>query len=111
MYAHKVFTEVSPMAAKVQYPLVSDRNQEISRSYRALNEKAGAAFRVTVIIDPEGTIVSKLVNPLVVGRNAYEILRLIQGIQYAEKTGEGVPANWLPGQPGIKMNSRSIGKI
>lgn len=99
------------MAAKVQYPLVSDRTQEICRSYRVLNEKAGAALRATIIIDPEGTIVSKLVNPLEVGRNAYEILRLLQAIQYGRKTGEGVPANWLPGQPGIQMNTRMIGRI
>ncbi len=99
------------MASKVQYPLVSDRTQEISRRYRVLNESAGAAFRATIIIDPEGKIVSKLVNPLEVGRNVFEILRLVQAIQYGEKTGEGVPANWLPGQPGIKMNARSIGRI
>ncbi len=99
------------MAAKVQYPLVSDRTQEICRRYRVLNESAGAAFRATVIINPDGRIISKLVNPLEVGRNAYEILRLLQAIQYGEKTGEGVPANWLPGQPGIKMDARSIGRI
>lgn len=44
------------------------------------NEKTGAPFRATIIIDPEGTIVSKFVNPPEVGRNVYEILRVIQGI-------------------------------
>lgn len=111
VYSHKVFTEVSPSVAHVNYPLVSDRTQEISKAYRVLNEKTGAALRATVIIDPEGLIVSKYVNPLEVGRNVYEILRMILGLQYGRATGEGVPANWIPGQPGISRNVKDIGKI
>ena len=111
VYAHKVFTEVSPSASKVNYPLVSDRNHMISRDYRVLNEDAGATYRGTVIINPEGVIVSKMVYPGEVGRNAYEILRLMQGLQYNKKTGEGVPANWMPGQPGIIRNTMYIGRI
>ncbi|RHW38137.1 peroxiredoxin [Neobacillus notoginsengisoli] len=110
VYAHKVFTETSPSAAKVQYPLLSDRTHAICRAYRGLNEKVGAAFRVTVIIDQEGKICAKFVNPPEVGRNVYEILRVIQGIQYGRKTGEGVPANWVPGTPGIKRDVNMIGK-
>ena len=111
VYAHKVFTETSSSAAKVTFPLVSDRTHQISKAYRVLNEKTGATFRATVIVDPEGTIVSKLVNPQEVGRNVYEILRIIQGIQYSRRTGEGVPANWVPSQPGITRDPKYIGKI
>ncbi|EDL65901.1 alkyl hydroperoxide reductase, C subunit [Bacillus sp. SG-1] len=111
VYAHKVFTEVSPSLSKVAYPLVSDRTHEISRSYRVLNEKTGAALRATIIIDPEGVIASRLVNPLEVGRNVYEILRLLQALQYSRETGELVPANWVPGNPGISRQSKLFGKI
>jgi NADH-dependent peroxiredoxin subunit C len=111
VYSHKVFTEVSPSASKVQFPLLSDRTHKISKAYRVLNEKTGATFRATIIIDPEGTIVSKFVNPLEVGRNVYEILRVIQGIQYSRRTGEGIPANWVPGNPGIIRDPNYIGKI
>jgi NADH-dependent peroxiredoxin subunit C len=111
VYSHKVFTEVSPSASKVNFPLLSDRTHNISRAYRVLNPKTGATFRATLIIDPEGMIVTKLVNPLEVGRNVYEILRLLSGIQYGRQTGEGVPANWVPGQPGIKRDPQFIGKI
>ena len=111
VYAHKVFTEVSPAASKVNYPLVSDRNHRISRDYRVLNEEAGATYRGTVIINPEGVIVSKMMYPVEVGRNAFEILRLMQALQYNQKTGEAVPANWVPGQPGIARRSRYIGRV
>ncbi|KAA0564726.1 redoxin domain-containing protein [Bacillus sp. CH30_1T] len=111
VYSHKVFTEVSPSASKVQFPLVSDRNHLISKSYRVLNERAGATFRATIIIDPEGMITSKVVYPPEVGRNTYEILRMLEGIQYGRKTGAGVPANWLPNQSGIQIHPDLIGKI
>ncbi|KAA0545262.1 redoxin domain-containing protein [Bacillus sp. BGMRC 2118] len=111
VYSHKVFTEVSPSASKVTFPLVSDRTHNISKTYRVLNEKTGATFRATIIIDPEGIIVSRFINPPEVGRNVYEILRVVQGIQYGRRTGEGVPANWVPGQQGIRRNPDYIGRI
>lgn len=111
MYSHKIFTEVSPSAAKVKFPLVSDRTQQISKAYRVLNESTGATFRATIMIDPEGKIVSRFVNPPEVGRNVHEILRVILGIQYSRKTGKGVPANWVPGQSGIIRDPRYIGRI
>lgn len=76
-----------------------------------LDESAGAAFRATVIIDPDGVIVSKLIYPKEVGRNSYEILRLVQAIQYGRKTGQGVPANWVPGIPGIQTDFQNAGTI
>ena len=111
VYSHKIFTQVSPSASQVSYPLVSDRTQAISRQYRILNPRTGAAFRGTFIIDPDGRITTKLVYPLEVGRNAHEILRILQGIQYGRNTGEGVPANWMPGDPGIERNPDNIGRI
>jgi NADH-dependent peroxiredoxin subunit C len=106
-----VFTEVSPSASQVMFPLLSDRTHQISKSYRVLNEKTGAPLRATIIINPEGMIVTKFVNPLEIGRNVYEILRIIEGMQYNRRTGKGVPANWVPGQPGIIKDPKNIGKI
>jgi len=111
IYAHKVFKDISPSARKVQFPLISDRNQQISRSYRAFDEDTGTAFRATVIVDPEGIIVSKSIYPREVGRNSYEILRLLQGIQFGRETNLGVPANWVPGMGGIERRTEDIGKI
>ena len=111
VYSHKIFAEISPSVAQVTFPLLSDRTHQISKAYRVLNEKTGATFRATIMIDPEGTIMAKFINPAEVGRNAYEILRVIQGIQYSRRTGEGVPANWVPGRPGRIRDPKYIGKI
>lgn len=95
----------------MQFPLLSDRNHRISRAYRVLDEASGVAYRATVIVDPEGTIVSKLIYPREVGRNTYEILRLLQGIQFGRQTNLGVPANWVPGMLGIERRTEDIGRI
>ncbi len=111
VFSHKVFTETSSLVKNVTYPLLSDRTHKISRAYRVLNEKVGAAYRATIIINPEGIIELRNVYPLEVGRNIFEIIRVLQGIQYERETGEVVPANWVPGQRWISRDSRYIGKI
>lgn len=91
--------------------MVSDRSQQISKAYQVLNEETGASSRTTFIINTEGTIMARLTNPPEVGRNIFEILRLISGIQFNKEKGEVVPANWMPGQTGIKRDVRWVGHI
>lgn len=40
-----------------------------------------------------------------------EIIRTLQGLQYGEASGEGVPAGWQPGMPGIKREFSKAGRI
>lgn len=110
IYSHKIFMQESPSGQKINYPLLSDRTQAVSKSYGVLNEKEGFAYRGAFIIDPDGNIQAYLVNPQVVGRNIYEILRIIQGLQYNEETGMGLPANWKPGEEGIPIGWDYVGK-
>lgn len=110
VYAHKVFMEISPSAKRVQYPLVSDRNQHISRMYGVLREELGFTFRATFIIAPGGEIKYATLYPPEVGRNVVEIIRVIQGLQYGSATGEGVPAGWRPGKPGIVRDFSQVGR-
>lgn len=101
IYSHKIFTEISPSGRTINYPLLSDRTQEVSRRYGVLNESTGADYRATFIIDPEGKIQGWLVNGQPVGRNVDEVIQIIQWLQYNRSTGLGIPAGWVPGQQGI----------
>lgn len=111
VYSHKVFAEVSPSARTIQYPLLSDRSHKISRQYGVLREEQGFTFRATFIISPKGEIKYACLYPPEVGRNVDEIIRVVQGLQYEEATGLGVPAGWQPGLPGIKRDFAMVGRI
>ena len=111
IYAHKVFTEVSPSGRKVNFPLLSDRSGHVPWIYGALDPEQGLARRVTILIDPEGRIALYLVYPLEVGRSTDELLRLIRAVQFNRETGLGVPANWQPGEPGLRRDIERAGEI
>lgn len=110
VYSHKVFHETSPNASRVQYPLLSDRTGNIAKAYGVYNYEAGAAFRASFIIDPTGKIRYYSVYPREVARSVPEIVRTLEGTLYGEATGEGVPAGWEPGMPGIKRDFSKVGE-
>lgn len=111
VYSHMVFKKTSPSLKNVTHPMLSDRTQVISRAYRVLDESAGAAFRASIFISPDQIIKAKFVYPREIGRNLPEHLRMLQAFRYAEQTGQGVPANWVPGQQGISDDPANIGNI
>ncbi len=59
-----------------------------------LHKQAGAALRVTYIVDPQGIIRSVSATDLSVGRNVDEILRVLDALQ----TDELCPCNWKQGE-------------
>lgn len=111
IYSHKIFAQISPSARKVQYPILADPTQKISRCYGALDPKTGTATRTTLIISPEGLIKYFCKYPGLVGRNVREIIRILQALQFTEATGLGAPAGWMPGEPGIRRDWDLVGKI
>jgi peroxiredoxin (alkyl hydroperoxide reductase subunit C) len=67
----------------IQIPLVSDFNKDISRAYEVLvedptDELHGASLRGLFVIDGKGTLRMTQVNDAPVGRNADEILRIVE---------------------------------
>ena len=110
IYSHKIFKQTSPSGRKINFPLLSDRTQKVSKIYGVLNEQEGFAWRGTFIIDPEGKLQAWSVNPQPVGRNIDEILRIISALQFTRETERGAPAGWLPGDPGIPVGWEYVGK-
>lgn len=75
------------------YPLVADLTKRISRDYGVLIEEKGLATRGTFIIDPEQKIQYIGIHNTSVGRDAKEILRVLQALQ----SGELCAAGWKVG--------------
>jgi alkyl hydroperoxide reductase subunit AhpC len=104
-FSHLAWTNTPRKAGglgKIGYPIISDLNKNIARSYGVLLEDAGVALRGLFLIDKEGIIRHALVNDLPLGRSIDEALRMLESLQYFEKHGEVCPANWKPGADTMK---------
>jgi len=73
---------------EIKIPLLSDKNQKLSRAYGVLIEEEGIALRGLFLIDPRGVVRQITINDLPVGRSVDETLRLIDAFQFTEKYGE-----------------------
>jgi peroxiredoxin (alkyl hydroperoxide reductase subunit C) len=80
------------------YPLLADLTKRLSRDYGVLLEEKGIATRGTFIIDPEQKIQYMGIHNTSVGRDAKEILRVLQGLQSGELCGAG----WKKGESFVK---------
>ena len=82
---------------QLNYPLISDLNQTITKKYKLLTDD-GFAFPGLFIIDKEGIIQYYTVNNLLCGRSINELFRILQSIQYIkENPGQVCPVDWKYG--------------
>ena len=93
--------EHSHLAWRVSHPDLKDVKTPlvfITPAFAAqlgiLHPEAGAALRVTYVVDPNGIIRWVNANDLSVGRNVDEVIRALDALQ----SDELCPCNWRPGQ-------------
>ena len=79
----------------LNYPLLSDTEKSLSRTYDVLDEKEGVALRATFIINPGGMISYHVVSHVNVGRSVEETLRVLKAL----RTERLCPSDWKPGEP------------
>ena len=83
--------------SSLDYPLISDLNQNISNKYKLLT-KDGFALPGLYIIDKEGIIQYHTVHNLLCGRSINELLRILKAIQYVKKhPGQACHVDWKLG--------------
>ena len=82
---------------ELNYPLISDLNQNITNKYKLLTNE-GLSLPGVFIIDKEGIIQYYTVNNLLCGRSVNELLRILQSVQYIkENPGQVCPVDWTGG--------------
>ena len=92
---------------EISFPLVADLDKNISRAYGVLlNEQV--SLRGLFLIDTHGVVRHQLVNDLPLGRNVDEAIRLLEALQFHEEHGEVCPANWKPGEDGMKPTAEGV---
>ena len=92
-FVHKAWHDASDRIKKIQYTMLADPTGALARDFDVMIEADGMAERGTFVVNPEGKIVAYEVNAGNVGRNADELLRKVQALQFvaALLSGSRVP--------------------
>jgi peroxiredoxin (alkyl hydroperoxide reductase subunit C) len=109
-FAHKAWMAMEIKEGgigRLDFPLMSDLNRNISKAYGCYNHAAGVASRGLYLIDVDGYVRHITINDLPLGRNVEEVIRMIDAVQHYEKHGEVCPANWKKGGKAIKATSEA----
>jgi peroxiredoxin (alkyl hydroperoxide reductase subunit C) len=95
---------------KIQFPLITDANLEISKKYGMLHPYSSSSkdVRGVFIIDPENKIQAMFFYPTTVGRNLDEIKRTLIALQMHQKNSVMTPANWSPGEEVLIPSPKTI---
>jgi len=111
-FVHKAWHDASATIKKIQYPMLADPTGVISRGFDVMIDAVGLAERGTFIVNPAGEIVAYEVVAGNVGRNADELFRRLQALQFvAAHPSEVCPAKWKQGGETLKPSIDLVGKI
>lgn len=111
-FVHKAWKDASERIQKLEYPMLADPTHALSIDFEVLIEAAGQAERGTFVVNPQGRIVAYEVNAGNVGRNAEELLRKVQALQFVAEHGDEVcPAKWQPGGETLKPSLDLVGLL
>jgi len=111
-FVHKAWHDASDRIKKINYPMLADPTHALSRDFEVLIESDGLAERGTFVVNPEGVIVAYEVNAGNVGRNAEELFRKLQALQFVYEHGDEVcPAKWQPGAETLKPSLDLVGQL
>ena len=92
--------------------MLADPTGKLSRAFDVMIEDDGMAERGTFVVNPDGKIVAYEVNSGNVGRNADELFRKIQALQFVREHGDEVcPAKWQPGAETLKPSLDLVGLL
>ena len=97
----------------LRFPIIGDKQRKVAYAYDMLDhqdttnvDQKGIAFtiRSVFVIDPKKTIRLILSYPASTGRNAAEVLRVVDSLQTGDKHKVTTPINWTPGMPGFLLD-------
>ena len=111
-FVHKAWHDVSERIKKISFPMLADPTHALATDFDVLIEEDGMAERGTFVVNPEGKIVAYEVSAGNVGRNAEELFRKVQALQFvAEHVDEVCPAKWKPGEETLKPSLDLVGML
>lgn len=83
------------LKAEIQFPIIADDTGKVAGMLGLIHPGKGTnTVRAVFIVDPHGVIRAILYYPQELGRNMDELVRMVRGLQVADKNGVAMPANW-----------------
>jgi peroxiredoxin (alkyl hydroperoxide reductase subunit C) len=80
---------------QIPFPIIADDRGQVAEALGMLHPNKGTnTVRAVFVIDDKGILRLMLYYPQELGRNMDEILRIVEGLQLADKEGVAIPANW-----------------
>ncbi|MDP4268652.1 MAG: alkyl hydroperoxide reductase subunit C [Bacteroidota bacterium] len=111
-FVHKAWHDASATIQKIEYPMLADPTGVLARGFDVMIESVGLSERGTFIVNPYGEIVAYEVVAGNIGRNAEELLRRLQALQFvADHKDEVCPAKWHQGDKTLKPSIDLVGKL
>ena len=111
-FVHKAWYDASATIQKIKYPMLADPTGVLARGFDVMIESVGLSERGTFIVNPYGEIVAYEVVAGNIGRNADELLRRLQALQFvADHKDEVCPAKWHQGDKTLKPSIDLVGKL
>ena len=111
-FTHKAWHDSSDTIGKIDYAMIGDPTQTISRNFDILRENEGLANRGTFIVDPDGVIQAMEITSEGIGRNAAELVRKVKAAIYIRNhPGEVCPAKWEEGEKTLAPSLDLVGRI
>ena len=96
-FSHLAWCQSHADLKGLKFPLIAA--QKLAAELGILEPTEGVCLRATFIVDPHGIVQWASANPLSVGRNVEEVLRVLDALQ----TDELCPCNWKQGQETLKV--------
>ncbi len=93
---------------ELNFSIISDINKKIQKMYQVEKKNTGISLRATFIIDKNKIIRHQSINDLPLGRNIDEIIRLIDAINFNNKSKQVCQAQWKKGNKGITPTYKGI---
>lgn len=93
-FVHLAWRNQHPDLKELKFPMLADTSKSLAESLGILQAEEKVAYRVTLIVDPQGIVRWVAAYDLNVGRNVNEVPRVLDALQ----TDELCPCNWQKGE-------------
>lgn len=115
VYAHLAWLESirEHFGVSIDFPILEDVSMAIARRYGMIqpHNAENTAVRALFVIDPRGVLRAMLYYPVSVGRAVGEVLRLVQGLQVADRLHVVTPEGWIPGEDTVEPPPQTVAAV